>query len=57
MKKGVKKKERLLRFQQKLEFNGLPPSRIVMEEEMQTPKLSSDKADLHRRNLEEEYDK
>ena len=52
----MKKKERLIESQQKLvESNGLPPSRIMME--MQTPKLSSDKADLHRRNLEEEYDK
>ena len=56
VKKGETKKERLLKFQQKLvEYNGLPPSRIMME--MQTPKLSSAKEDHQRRKLEEEYDK
>ena len=50
-RKKEKRKERLLKFHQKLvNVSGLPPSRIMQE--MQTPRLSSAKDGLPRRKLE-----
>ena len=53
--KSEKRKERLLKFHQKLvDLSGLPPSRLMLE--MTTPRLSSAKEGLQRRKLEKEFE-
>ena len=54
-RKSEKRKERLLKFHQKLvDLSGLPPSRLMLE--MTTPRLSTAKEGLHRRKLDKEFE-
>lgn len=55
-RKKEKRKERLLKFHQKLvDVSGLPPSRLMQE--LHTPRLSSAQGGLNRRSLNKEFEK
>ena len=54
-RKKEKRKERLLKFHQKLvDVSGLPPSRLMQE--LHTPRLSSAQGGLNRRSLNKEFE-